>query len=107
MKDRLIELLLKHTDNAFNTSEDKHFVYSTTIGEVADTLLSSDVIVPPDELYSIIDKGTIYATVSKAIVDWLPLYLIKEPEKYGYYKTKEEAEQALRKAVRGDARSDI
>lgn len=47
MRDRLIELLLEHTDNAFNTSEDKHFIESTTIGQVADTLLANCVIVTP------------------------------------------------------------
>ena len=79
-RDRLIELL-------------GDYLYSE---QIADHLLANGVIVPPNELYSIVDKGTIYATVSKAIVEWLPLYVIKEPEKYGYYKTKEEAEEKLR-----------
>ena len=46
-RERLIELLLEHTDNAFDISEDKHFVPSTTIGKIADTLLANGVIVPP------------------------------------------------------------
>jgi hypothetical protein len=44
---RLIELLLDHTDNAFNTSEEKRFIETTTVGEVADRLLENGVIVPP------------------------------------------------------------
>lgn len=44
---RLIELLLDHTDNAFNTSEEKRFIETTTVGEVADHLLDNGVIVPP------------------------------------------------------------
>ena len=37
----------------------------------------------------------------KTMVDWLPLYVIENPEKYGYYKTREEAEQALKGGVQG------
>lgn len=44
---RLIELLLDHTDNAFNTSEEKRLIETTTVGEVADHLLENGVIVPP------------------------------------------------------------
>jgi hypothetical protein len=89
MRDRLIELI----QNSVNGCA-RHWAEI-----IADYLIENGVIVPPDELYVIVDKGTIYATVSKAMVDWLPLYVIKEPEKYGYYRTKEEAEQKLKGGV--------
>ena len=90
-RDRLIELVFKSEYSDFPCH-----LNNVRIEDLADYLLANGVIVPPNELYSIVDKGTIYATVSKAIVEWLPLYVIKEPEKYGYYKTKEEAEEKLR-----------
>lgn len=58
---RLIELLSDHTDNAFNTSEEKRFIETTTVGEVADHLLDNGVIVPPckvgDKVYKIVDMS--------------------------------------------------
>lgn len=89
-KQKITEILKAYTK--------KHNISASSVilEEYAEELLANGVIVPPNELYSIVDKGTIYATVSKAIVEWLPLYVIKEPEKYGYYKTKEEAEKALK-----------
>jgi hypothetical protein len=91
MRDKLIELIKeakKQTKNA-NSDIERNMIF-------ADYLLKNGVIVPLDALYSIVDKGTIYATVSKTTVDWLPLYVIKAPEKYGYYRKREEAEQALK-----------
>ena len=98
MRDRLIEILMKwfweddtgHIINYFTVNEAEH---------IANYLLANGVIVPPDELYSITDEGTRYATVSKAKIDWLPLYVIKNPEKYRFYRTREEAEQALKGSV--------
>ena len=89
MRDELIKLI--------KDSLNKHIGKSCLLAEnIVDDLLANGVIVPPDELYSIVDKGTIYASISKAISDWLPLYVIKNPEKYGYYKSREEAEEALK-----------
>ena len=89
-KEKIIEILKAYTK--------KHNIAASSVilQEYADELLANGVIVPPEELYSIVDKVTIYATVSKAIVEMLPLYVIKEPEKYGYYKTKDEAEEKLK-----------
>lgn len=95
MKERLVELI--------KSTGKKYEFYDCTEEEalelLAENLLENGVIVPPDELYSIVDKGTIYATVSKAMVDWLPLYVIKEPEKYGYYKTREQAQAKLKEGA--------
>ncbi len=95
MKERLVELVKNAHD------EQKYLTSDKSINAIADYLLENDVIVPPDELYSIVDKGTIYATISKAMVDWLPLYVIKEPEKYGYYKTREQAQAKLKEGGEG------
>ncbi len=91
MKERLVEIV-----NRAKEEYAKDVTDHTETEYIVECLLNEGVIVQPDELYSIVDKGTIYASISKAIVDWLPLYVIKNPEKYGYYKTREEAEQKLK-----------
>ena len=97
MRGRLIEWMKEAETKVQQTLKERFSLDLTEWLEIyADFLLENGMIVPPDELYSIVDKGTIYATVSKAIVEWLPLYVIKNPEKYGYYRTREEAEQALK-----------
>ena len=97
MRDRLIELLNKKYDHFCDqcgVNKDSHYTES-----LADYLLENGVIVPPNELFNIVDIGTMYATVSKAVGDWLPLYVIKNPEKYGYYRTREEAEAKLKEGA--------
>lgn len=105
MRDRLIELLLEHTDNAFNTSEDKHFIESTTIGQVADTLLANGVIVPPskvgDTVYWIDNEKIKSCEVfeisihSDGILIHTGIQFCLKPD--AVYHTKKEAEKALRK----------
>ncbi len=97
---RLVELFQSkscwHNDCEFECFKcDNIRIVNREIEIIVDHLLDNGIVVPPDELYSIVDKGTIYATVSKAMVDWLPLYVVKEPEKYGYYRTREQALKAL------------
>ena len=65
---------------------------------LADYLLANGVIVPPSEhVYFIVDKGTKYAMAMPKRTDELPLYKLRDLEKYGYYLSKEEAEKALHK----------
>lgn len=84
-KEKLVELL----DNIIQPSE-------KTLGQIADYLLENGVIVPPDELYTIVDKGTHFEDIRPVRVDYLPLYAIKNPIKNGYYFTKEQARKALK-----------
>ena len=64
---------------------------------LADYLLENGVIVPPSEhVYFIVDKGTKYAMAMPKRTDELPLYKLRDLEKYGYYLSKEEAEKALK-----------
>lgn len=84
-KEKLVELL----DNIIQPSE-------KTLGQIADYLLENGVIVPPDELYTIVDKGTYFEDIRPVRVDYLPLYAIKNPIKNGYYFTKEQARKALK-----------
>lgn len=67
---------------------------------LADYLLANGVIVPPSEhVYFIVDKGTKYAMAMPKRTDELPLYKLRDLEKYGYYLSKEEAEKALKGGV--------
>lgn len=84
-KEKLVELL----DNIIQPSE-------KTLGQIADYLLENGVIVQPDELYTIVDKGTYFEDIRPVRVDYLPLYAIKNPIKNGYYFTKEQARKALK-----------
>lgn len=94
-RERLIELLHQANYGAYNhTLEDTHT--DRAIEEIADYLLENGVIVPPDELYTIVDKGTYFEDIRPVRVDYLPLYAIKNSIKNGYYFTKEEAEKALK-----------
>lgn len=62
---------------------------------IADYLLANGVIVPPSEhVYFIVDKGTKYAMAMPKRTDELPLYKLRDLEKYGYYLSKEEAEKS-------------
>ena len=64
--------------------------------QFADYLLANGVIVPPSEhVYFIVDKGTKYAMAMPKRTDELPLYKLRDLEKYGYYLSKEEAEKHL------------
>ncbi len=109
MRDRLIELLLDHTDYALNTSEEKHFVDSTTIGEVADTILADGWMRPPVRVGN---KVYIVAEVSKKVIEatvigvWMYEDNVSIITDYGtihhnsigksVFLTREEAEQALK-----------
>lgn len=66
------------------------------IGELAEHLLTNNVFVSPCEtVWFIVDKNTKYAMAMPRQTDELPLYMLKDLNKYGYYKTKEEAEKHL------------
>ena len=87
-RERLIELLNKIDVNVLEFPAD--------IEALADYLLANGVIVPPSEhVYFIVDKGTKYAMAMPKRTDELPLYKLRDLEKYGYYLSKEEAEKAL------------
>ena len=70
MRERLIELLLDYTDNALNTSDDKHFTHSTTIGEVADYLLKNGVIVPPCKVGDYVEWDNGISTTLKEVKEF-------------------------------------
>ena len=62
----------------------------------ADYLLANNVFASPCEtVWFIVDKNTKYAMAMPRQTDELPLYILKDLSKYGYYKTKEEAEKHL------------
>ena len=81
-RERLIELLNKAPK-------------SLRYEDLPDYLLANGLIVPPSEhVYFIVDKGTKYAMAMPKRTDELPLYKLRDLEKYGYYLSKEEAEKA-------------
>jgi hypothetical protein len=89
MRDRLIELLFPAIADLIENLKG--------VEDFADYLLESDVIVPPcDTVWFIVDKNTKYAMAMPRQTDELPLYMLRDLNKYGYYKTKEEAEQVLK-----------
>lgn len=92
-RERLIELIGDYTED--KSARDMH---SAEFDEqFADYLLANGVIVPPSEhVYFIVDKGTKYAMAMPKRTDELPLYKLRDLEKYGYYLSKEEAEKALK-----------
>ena len=61
-RERLVELLQIGDETRRNPLR---WCDDEIVESLADHLLANGVIVPPDELYSIVDKGTIYASVSK------------------------------------------
>lgn len=90
MRNRLIELL----DEARN----KWLFVDKYNEAVADHLLASGVIASPcDTVWFIADKNTKYAIAMPRQTKELPLYMLSDLKKYGYYRTKEEAEQAIEK----------
>lgn len=109
MRDRLIELLLDHTDNAFKTSEEKHFIESTTIGEVADTILADGWMRPPckvgDKLYFLYGSKVFNLTVEKIVIKEEGMFLVDKAFNDWYsieelgktlYLSEEEAEAKLK-----------
>lgn len=98
-REKLVELLDKkqYQGNAVETSV--NYIQNS---ELADYLLENGVIVPPDELYTIVDKGTRWANVMSVTIEHLSLFEIKNPIKYGYYFTREEAEKALKEREQND-----
>lgn len=87
-RERLIEML-----NEWGNKEND----GVRAESIADYLLANGVIVPPSEhVYFIVDKGTKYAMAMPKRTDELPLYKLRDLEKYGYYLSKEEAEKALK-----------
>ena len=90
---RLIELIRQGMKKHEVTIE--NYVIPTS-DYLADYLLENGVIVPPSEhVYFIVDKGTKYAMAMPKRTDELPLYKLRDLEKYGYYLSKEEAEKHL------------
>ena len=93
-RERLIELLNQKYDHFCDqcgVNKDSHYTEN-----LADYLLANGVIVLPSEhVYFIVDKGTKYAMAMPKRTDELPLYKLRDLEKYGYYLSKEEAEKAL------------
>ena len=89
MQNKLVKLLEESDATLTHTRKEHHNGYR------ANYLISHGVVVPPDELFAIIDRGRPGAWVSNVVVDILPLYVIKEPEKHGYFRTKEAAEQVI------------
>ena len=77
-------------------------IHSTEFEEqFADYLLANNIIVLPCEyVYFIVDKGTKYAMAMPKRTDELPLYKLRDLEKYGYYLSKEEAEKASKDGVK-------
>ena len=96
-RERLIELIKQGDKNFADNYEGKVMSHIDEVYEfVADHLLANGVIVPPSEhVYFIVDKGTKYAMVMPKRTDELPLYKLRDLEKYGYYLSKEEAEKHL------------
>ena len=93
MKQRLIESLQKANVELKNIPE----INEATICSLANYLEADGWIKPPKELHSIVtDKMGRHGTVSKVVIEHLPLYVIRNPEKY-YYRTREEALQELEK----------
>lgn len=67
------------------------------INELTDYLLKNEVIVPPCKaVWYIVNRNTEFECVMAANIENLPLYIIKNLDKYEYYECKEEAEKALR-----------
>ena len=87
-KDRLVELI----ESA--VGEGWRFLCEA----IADNLLANGVIVPPcDKVYYIVDRSSDeFAMVMSKSIEELRLCEIKDLQKYGYYTTKEEAEEALK-----------
>ena len=93
-RERLIELI-KNSD-VFGRCGCHYNDVDRFCKDLADYLLANGVIVPPSEhVYFIVDKGTKYAMAMPKRTDELPLYKLRELEKYGYYLSKEEAEKHL------------
>ncbi len=87
-RERLIELL----QNWGNKEND-----GVRAESIADYLLKNGVVVLPcEKVYYIVDKNTKYATVYSKNIKELSICAIRDFTQYGYYKTKEEAEKALK-----------
>ena len=91
------EKLIKLLDDVIYNSLPKHNKGKKVVDDIADYLLENGVVVPPDELYTIVDKGTRWANVMPVAIEYLPLFAIKNPIKNGYYFTKEEALKECKK----------
>ena len=88
---RLVELVENFFEKEIGASFVKGF-----LDKFADNILDDGWMRPPSEhVYFIVDKGTKYAMAMSKRTDELPLYKLRDLEKYGYYLSKEEAERHL------------
>ncbi len=102
-RERLVELLNCVKCNASSCSAtengrcgDLDKLDGCQIEAIADHLLADGWMRPPcDSVWFIVDKNTKYAMAMPRKIDELPLYMLRDLEKYGYYETKEEAEKHL------------
>lgn len=98
MRDRLIELKRNFVEN-FDCKDcrpgDEKCKKCITEKEV-DYLLVNDVaVLPCEEVYYIEGEGTAFAEVKSVRTRDLTWLEIKNLDEFGYYKTKEEAEQKI------------
>lgn len=86
-REKLIELL----------DQNCGYVEEQKAETLADYLLDNGVIVPPCKaVWYIVNRNTEFECVMSANIENLPLYIIKNLDKYEYYECKEEAEKALK-----------
>jgi hypothetical protein len=71
------------------------------IEQLAAHFAANDVFVPPcEKVWFIYDRGTRWASIMSKSIYLLRLYELKDLKKFGYYTTKEAAEQALKGGVK-------
>lgn len=87
--------LTKLLKEAFILADDNYGM--PNVSQVTNYLFKNGVIIPPCKVvWYIVNRNTEFECVMSANIENLPLYIIKNLDKYEYYECKEEAEKALK-----------